>query len=87
MKSNQSRKEKKKSKPTKIRQQSPRVNLKIIFQNTIKTIKKDKEINTEMKTFQMKTKIIGKSAGEKGGVRKRATKNLLIEYINYTATN
>lgn len=71
----------KKSKPTKTRQQPPRINLKIIFQNTIKTIKKDKEINTEMKIFQMKTKIIGKPAGEKrGGVStKRATKNLLIE--------
>lgn len=80
MKNNQSRKEKQKRKPTKTRQQSPRVTLKIIFQNTIKTIKKDKEINTEMKTFQMKTKTIGKSAGEKRGEvsTKRAVKNLLI---------
>lgn len=80
MKNNQSRKEKQKRKPTKTRQQPPRVTLKIIFQNTIKTIKKDKEINTEMKTFQMKTKTIGKSAGEKRGEvsTKRAVKNLLI---------
>lgn len=75
----------KKSKPTKTRQQPPRINLKIIFQNTIKTIKKDKEINTEMKTFQMKTKIIGKPAGEKrGGIHKKSNEESFNRDISIT---